>query len=177
MISVVVFFWCICTVFCLKCHILYNEACKPRDFMFHTNNQRELRYYPFVLKVQRCQGSCDTLHEPMLRYCWSNKTEPIYAKVYDMHKDKFVAFKLQNDLSCSCECMFTKSVCSPRQTWNKDLCRCEPFVIPGDLRTYEECTSTITPNNFQGLVPCNKTTGMSDSLIVMIVLFCLTLFM
>ena len=75
----------------LQCHIFENEKCIPRDFLVDTNPHGGIRYYPFALKIKRCLGSCDTFDEPMLRQCWGNKTEKIYAKVYDMIQDRFVA--------------------------------------------------------------------------------------
>ena len=107
---------------CMQCRILENQGCRPRSFLFHTNTQRDIRYYPFVLEINRCQGSCDTFEEPMLRYCWGNRTKITHAKVYDMVIDKFVAFKLHEDIDCSCQCRYTESVCRPRQTWNQDKC-------------------------------------------------------
>ena len=167
---------------CVQCQILENEACKPRPFLYHTNNQRDIRYYPFVLKINRCQGSCDTFDEPMLRHCWGNKTKTTHAKVYDMITDKFVAFKLYEDIDCSCECRYTKNVCRPRQTWNEDKCRCEPFIVPGNLgMLHEDCTSTVVPDVQDietpeyGLTPYTVKVGLSSTSIVLIVLLCLAI--
>ena len=65
----------------LECHILGNEKCMPRDSLVETNLHGDIRYYPFLLKTKKCLGSCDTLDNPMLRQCWGNSTEKIYAKV------------------------------------------------------------------------------------------------
>ena len=67
-----------CTVsltLALQCHILENEKCVPRDYLVETNPHGDIRYYPFLLKVKKCLGSCDTFDESMLRQCWGNKTD------------------------------------------------------------------------------------------------------
>ena len=170
---------------CLQCRILENEECKPRPFLYHTNLDREIRYYPFVLKIDRCQGSCDTFDEPMLRHCWGNKTKVTHAKVYDMHTDEFVAFKLYEDIACSCQCKYTESVCDRSQTWNKDKCRCEPFIVPDNLGSLrDDCTSTIVTDKPKSagievhgcnLKPCTTYSGLSSTSITLLVLLCLTI--
>ena len=179
-----VLFWlviaCLVSLGCsLQCHLLENEKCIPRDYLVETNLHGDIRYYPFLLKVKKCLASCETFNEPMLRKCWGNKTERIYAKVYDIVQEKFVAFKMYQDLSCSCKCKFTKDYCSEKQTWNPELCRCEPFIIRDRLGSVnQECTSTITREvtkkiDFEPLVPYVTKKGLSDGMIVLIILFCL----
>ena len=131
---------------CLECHVLGNEKWVPHDALVEKNPHGDIRYYPFVLKTKRCMGSCDTLDSLMLRECWGNSTEKIFAKVYDIVQYKFVAFEMYRDLSCSCECRFSSKVCSKEQTWNEAKCRCEPFIIPERLMLEgKECTSTVIP--------------------------------
>ena len=175
----------VCLVSCcfsLECYILENEKCTPRDSLIKTNPYGDIRYYPFVLKIKKCLGSCDTFQEPMLKNCFSNVTEDIYVKVYDFIKQKFIAFKVQRDINCSCNCKFSKKVCRPEQTWNKDLCRCEPFIIPNKIKSInsvdDECTKTVVPSklNTTNFKFCTRSTQkrVSDEVIILIVSLCLT---
>ena len=123
----------------------------------------------------------------MLRQCLSNVTENIYVKIYDFVQDKFVAFNVSQDITCSCKCKYSKNVCRPEQTWNKSLCRCEPFIIPDKIKedkisVDEECTSTVTTKTPSTSASTNvpyihKTKQKKcdcSGMIVLIVLFCLT---
>ena len=118
-ISLLVLSWVVRFGNCLECHVLENEKCIPRDSLVETNLHGDIRYFSFVLKTKKCLGFCDTLDSPMLCQCWGNSTEKIFAKVYDIVEDKFVALEMYQDLSCSCECCFDVKVCSKEQTWNE----------------------------------------------------------
>ena len=47
-------------------------------------NPNELRYYPFVVNLDRCDGSCNSLDDLSNRIYVSNKTEDLNAKVINM---------------------------------------------------------------------------------------------
>ena len=47
-------------------------------------NPNELRYYPFVVNLDRCDGSCNSLDDLSDRIYVSNKTEDLNAKVFNM---------------------------------------------------------------------------------------------
>ena len=44
----------------------------------------ELRYYPFVVDLDRCNESCDTLDYPSGRVCITNKTKDANLNVFNM---------------------------------------------------------------------------------------------
>ena len=39
-----------------------------------------LRQYPFMVNLDRCDGSCNTLDDPLIRTCVPNKTENVNLK-------------------------------------------------------------------------------------------------
>ena len=53
----------------------------------HPNEYIEgLRYYPFVINLDRCMGSCNTFNDLSYEACVPNKTEDLSLSVFDMIK-------------------------------------------------------------------------------------------
>ena len=51
----------------------------------HPNEySQELYYYPFVVKLDRSVGSCNTLNDLSNKVCVSNKTEDLNLSVFNM---------------------------------------------------------------------------------------------
>ena len=44
----------------------------------------ELHYYPFIISMNRCDGSCNTVEDPSGRICVPNKMEDLNLKVLNM---------------------------------------------------------------------------------------------
>ena len=70
-----------------KCIMLNNQACMARPTLINLNadkrNQR-LRYYPFVVSLNRCDGSCNTFDDLSIRISVPNKTEDVNLNVFNM---------------------------------------------------------------------------------------------
>ena len=43
-----------------------------------------MRYYPFMVNLDRCNGSCSFLDDPSGRICVPNKTDDINLNVFNM---------------------------------------------------------------------------------------------
>ena len=63
----------------------YNQSCLARHALI-TLNPGELHYYPFMVGLDRCDGSCNTLENLFDKVCVPNKTE-------------YVTFKLLNTIT------------------------------------------------------------------------------
>ena len=67
--------------------MLNNQACMARPTLINLNankrNQR-LRYYPFVVSLNRCDGSCNTFDDLSIRISVPNKTEDVNLNVFNM---------------------------------------------------------------------------------------------
>ena len=67
-----------------KCVSLSNQKCitQPTPFNLHPNEySQELHYYPLVVKLDRCVGSCFTLNDLSNKVCVPNKTEDLNLSV------------------------------------------------------------------------------------------------
>ena len=70
-----------------KCISLSNQKCEgqPTPIKLHLNEYtRELHYFPFAVKLDRCVGSCSTLNNLFNKVCVPNKTENLNTYVFYM---------------------------------------------------------------------------------------------
>ena len=49
-----------------------------------TKYNQGLRYYPFIVNLDRCNGSCNFLDDPSGRICVPNKADDINLNVFNM---------------------------------------------------------------------------------------------
>ena len=70
-----------------KCILLSNQKCmiRPTLINLHPNEySQESHYYPFVVKLERCIGSYNTLHDLSNKVCVPNKTEDLNLGVLNV---------------------------------------------------------------------------------------------
>ena len=69
-----------------KCVSLSNQKCEiqPTVINLHPNEYSQKLNYPFVVKLNRCVGSCNTLNDLSNKVCVPNKTEDLNIHVSDM---------------------------------------------------------------------------------------------
>ena len=71
----------------------------------------KLHYYPFIVSMNRCYGSCNTVGDPV---CTPNKIEEVIE-----------SRTLTKHILCECRCEFYGRKCNLGQKWNNDKCQCE----------------------------------------------------
>ena len=59
-----------------KCISLNNELCLIRPIFIDLYSD-ELRYYLFIVSLDRCNGCCNTFDDPSGRTCVPNKVESV----------------------------------------------------------------------------------------------------
>ena len=67
-----------------------------------------MRYYPFMVNLDRGNGSCDNLNNPSSRTCVANKTEYFRLNVLDMIRRINESKTLTKHISCKYECNYRK---------------------------------------------------------------------
>ena len=83
---------------------------------------QELHYYPFVVKLDRCVGSCNTLNDLFNKVCVPNKTEDLSLSVFNMITGINESKVFTKDISCDCKCRFDGKKRRSDQWWNNDKC-------------------------------------------------------
>ena len=92
-----------------KCVSLSNQKCKiqPIIINLHPNGyNQELHSYPYVFKLDKCVGSCNTLSDLSNRVCVPNKTEYLNIYVFNTITGKNEPKILTKDILCKCEYRF-----------------------------------------------------------------------
>ena len=70
-----------------KCVSLTNQKCKIQPILInlHPNEySQDFHCYPFVVKLDGCAGSCNTLNNLCNRVFMTNKTEDLNRSVFNM---------------------------------------------------------------------------------------------
>ena len=68
-----------------KCTSLNKEPCLDRPTLIDLNSN-ELHYYPFMVSLESCNESCNTIDDLSSRINVPNKTEGLNLNVFNMIK-------------------------------------------------------------------------------------------
>ena len=107
---------------------LSNQKCEIQLTFtnLHPNeNSQEFCYYPFSVKLDRCDRSCNTINDLFNKACVPNKTEGLNQKYFNMITGINESKTLRKHTSCQCKCKFDEANCKSNQFWNNNKCRCE----------------------------------------------------
>ena len=107
-----------------KCISLSNQQCmiEPTLINLHPNGYSQgLRYYPFVVNLDRCVGSCNTLYDLSNKVCVPRKTEDLNVSVFNM----ITRIRGSKYVSCKYKCNFDGTKCNLNQKWNNNKCQRE----------------------------------------------------
>ena len=88
---------------------LTNQKCdiQPSFINLHPNEySQKLHYYPFEVKLDRCVGSCNTLHSSSSTVCVLNKTDDFKINVFNMITGQNKSKVLIRDITCEYKCKF-----------------------------------------------------------------------
>ena len=64
---------------CIKCVSLNNPPCQARPTLVDRNSNEALSY-PFIVNINKCGGSCNTIDDPDNWVCLSNKVKNMNIK-------------------------------------------------------------------------------------------------
>ena len=67
-ISALVYFGNLSNVNSLECVSMKNQECKVRPEIVDINSDNPI-FYPFSIKVNKCNGSCNNINDPYTRIC------------------------------------------------------------------------------------------------------------
>ena len=83
-------------------------------------NPVDLKYYPFMINLDRCTGNCNVL-SPKL--CVPKETKHINVKTFNTIKSKYEAREMKKHISCDCKCKFNSTTCNSNRKWNNKTCQ------------------------------------------------------
>ena len=85
-------------------------------------NPVELKYYPFIIRLNECTGNCNVLSP---KRCVPKETKDINAKAFNVITNKNIAKATTEHISCDSKYKFNSTVYKSNQTWNNKTCQCE----------------------------------------------------
>ena len=108
----------------LNCVSINNQECKLRPKIVDVSSNNPI-FYPFIVKINKCSGNCNTINDPYARICVPDIVKNLNVKVFNLmsRSNKTKSIKLHE--TCKCICRLNKIICNNKQRWNKDQCRCE----------------------------------------------------
>ena len=111
-----------------KCVSLSHRKCEIQVTLInlHPNEySQEFHYYPFLVKLDRCVGNCNTVNDICHKVCIPNKTEDLNLSAFNMITGINESKTLTKHISCACICKFDEAKCKSNQWWNIHKCPCE----------------------------------------------------
>ena len=121
MVSLFIVFLSFSSSLATKCLFLNDEPCMVRPTLINMN-PIELKYYPFMISLNKCTGSCNVLSP---KICVPKETKDINVKAFNMITNKNEAKTMTEHFSCDCKCKFNSTICNSNQKWNNKTCQCE----------------------------------------------------
>ena len=116
--------FCFCGSLATKYVSLNNEPCMTIPILIELN-PADLNYHSFMISLDKCNGSCNTIDNLSAKICVPTESEDVNVKVFNMIKRINAAKTLIKHISCDCKFKFDSASCSSNQKWNHDTCQCE----------------------------------------------------
>ena len=67
----------------LECISIKNEECKVRPEIVNINSNNPI-FYPFSIKVNKCNGNCNNINDPYARICVPDSVKNLNVKVFNL---------------------------------------------------------------------------------------------
>ena len=126
-----------------KCLFLNNEPCMVRPTLINMN-PNELKYYPFMISLNKCTGSCNVL-SPKIYI--PKGIKDIYVKAFNMITNKDEAKAMPEHISCDFKYKLSSTTCNSKQKWNNKTCQCESKINHKREKDYSWNPSTCICEN------------------------------
>ena len=67
----------------LKCVSTNNQECRIRPEIINVNSNEPL-FYPYMIKVNKCSGSCNNIKDPYSKVCVPDVVKNMNIKVFNL---------------------------------------------------------------------------------------------
>ena len=67
----------------LDCISMKNQECKVRPEIININSNNPM-FYPFSVKINRCNGNCNNINDPYARICVPDIVKNLKNKVFNL---------------------------------------------------------------------------------------------
>ena len=67
----------------LECISMTNQECKVRPEIVNINSNNPI-FYPFSIKVNKCNDNCNNINDPYARICVPDEVKNLNVKVFNL---------------------------------------------------------------------------------------------
>ena len=114
LINLAIILFSILKVKTLECVSVINEKCMSRPKIIELNKDEPV-FYPFSIKVNKCNGDCNNINDPMAILCVPNIVKDMNIKVFNLLAIINETRKIVWHETCKCVCRLTSAICNNRQ--------------------------------------------------------------
>ena len=107
----------------VSCISMNNQEYKVRPEIINLNSNGPV-FYPFSIKVSKCSGSCYNINDPYPTICVADVVKNLNVNVFSLMSRTNEKRHIKWHETCKSECRLDARVCSNKQRWNDDKCRC-----------------------------------------------------
>ena len=108
----------------LECVSMNNQECKIRTEIVNLNTNEPM-FYPYSIKINRCNSICNTINDPYAKICVLDQIKDTNVKLFNLTSRTNETRHIKWHKTCKCKCRLDASICNNKQRWNDDKCRCE----------------------------------------------------
>ena len=72
-------------------------------------NAAELKYYPFMIRLNKCSRTCNVLSP---KICVPKETKDTNIKAFNIIANKNEAKAMTEQISCDCKCKLCSTICN-----------------------------------------------------------------
>ena len=110
-ISTLMYFGNLSSVNSLECISMKNQECKVRPEIVDVNSNNPI-FYPFSIKVNKCNGNCNYINDPYARICVPDTVKDLNVKVFNLMALTIETRNIKWHESCKCLCRLDKIICN-----------------------------------------------------------------
>ena len=103
---------------------LNNEPIMTRPTLLDINSI-ELKYYPFMITLDKCNGSCNVVDDLSTKSCAPSESKDINVEVFNLITRINKAKTSVKHISCDCNCKFDNATCIFNQKLSNNECQWE----------------------------------------------------
>ena len=108
----------------LECVSVITQNCMSSPKIIDLNKDEPI-FFPLSIKVNKCEGNCNNINDPMAKLCVPDIVKDMNVKVFNLLARINETRKVVWYETCKCVCRLTSAVYNKKQEWNKNKCICE----------------------------------------------------
>ena len=149
-----------------KCLSLNDELCMTRPFLIDLN-PAELKYYLFMVSLDKCSGSYNSLNDLSIKICVSSKRKDINVKAFNITTRINEAKTLVKHISCNCKYKCNSKTCNSDQKWNNEQCQreCKNHSL-NPRHIFVKMVSIFKKMAYDPEIVCDETIYVMDSVLI-----------